>query len=62
MAAISLVMMTCTIVMAILCLANFDKGLKRYTVPQQKIPEDTVYLGYTQQYIYAPPSPRMEIE
>jgi hypothetical protein len=62
MAATTLVMMIGTVVAAVRCIANFDKGLKRYVVTGQKIPEDGMHLHYTKQTMYAPEAHRMEID
>ncbi|KAK8115502.1 hypothetical protein PG984_012004 [Apiospora sp. TS-2023a] len=62
---LTLAMMLCTIIMAIVCLVNFDQGLRQYTMPQKKVPEeDNIYLHhrYTQSYAYPPQSPRMDLE
>lgn len=61
-AAITLGMMLATIVMAIVCMANFDKGLIAYTMPQQKLPDENIHLRYTQNYAYPPQSPRMDLD
>lgn len=61
-AAITLLMMIATIVMAIVCMTNFDKGLIAYTMPQQKIRDDNIHLRYTQNYAYPPQSPRMDLD
>ena len=50
--ALTLAMMLCTIVMAIVCMANFGKGLKTYTMPQKKLPEENIHLHHTQNYAY----------
>lgn len=61
-AAITLLMMVATIIMAIICMTNFDKGLIAYTMPQQKLPHENIHLRYTQNYAYPPQSPRMDLE
>ncbi|KAK8044123.1 hypothetical protein PG993_004147 [Apiospora rasikravindrae] len=61
-AALTLAMMVCTIVMAGVCMASFDKGLRTYTMPQKKVPEEDIYLNaYRQSYAYPPQSPRMDL-
>ncbi|KAK7943943.1 uncharacterized protein PG986_013056 [Apiospora aurea] len=61
-AALTLAMMLCTIVMAGVCMASFDKGLRTYTMPQKRIPEEDIYLNaYRQSYAYPPQSPRMDL-
>ncbi|KAK8070194.1 hypothetical protein PG994_006810 [Apiospora phragmitis] len=55
-AAITLAMMICTIVMAIVCMANFDKGLRTYTMRQQKAPDEDIHLHHAQNYSYRPSS------
>ncbi|KAK6844060.1 hypothetical protein PG987_004920 [Apiospora arundinis] len=60
---LTLAMMLCTIIMAIVCMASFDQGLRTYTMPQKKVPED-IYLHhrYTQSYAYPPQSLRMDLD
>jgi hypothetical protein len=62
MAAASLVMITGTVVAAVRCIANFDKGLKRYVEKGQKIPEGGMHLACTERDMYTPPTHRMEID
>ena len=62
MAAASLVMITGTVAAAVRCIANFDKGLKRYVATGQKIPENGMQLDCTERSMYAPPMHRMEID
>jgi hypothetical protein len=62
MDAATLVMITGTVVAAVRCIANFDKGLKRYVEKGQKIPEDGMSLHCSEQTMYAPQSHRMEID
>ncbi|KAK7991414.1 hypothetical protein PG988_000208 [Apiospora saccharicola] len=62
---ITLAMMLCTIIMATVCMASFDQGLRQYTMPQKRVPEeDNIHLHhrYTQSYAYPPQSPRMDLE
>jgi hypothetical protein len=62
MAVTALVMITGTVVAAVRCIANFDKGLKRYVEKGQKIPEGGMNLHCTEQTMYSPQSHRMEID
>lgn len=61
---LTLAMMLCTIIMALICMASFDQGLRSYTMPQKKAPDEDIYLHhrYTQSYAYPPQSPRMDLE
>jgi hypothetical protein len=61
-AAITLIMMLCTIVVAFLCIANFNKGLRTYTMPEKRIPEEAVSLRFTPSSLYLPHSPRMDLD
>ncbi|KAK8093300.1 Golgi apparatus membrane protein [Apiospora kogelbergensis] len=63
-AAITIVMVLCTIIMSIVCLASFDKGLKAYTMPQQKLltEADDIYLYHIQNYSYNVRASRLELE
>jgi hypothetical protein len=60
-AGITIVMIVCTTVMAIVCMNNFNQGLQMYTMPQQKIPED-MNLRHTQYNSYPLQSLRMELD
>jgi hypothetical protein len=62
MATTTLVMIAGTVVAAVRCIANFDRGLKRYVEKGQKIPEDGMHLHCTDQTMYAPQAHRMEID
>lgn len=61
---LTLAMMLCTLIMAIVCMASYDQGLRAYTMPQKKVPEEDIYLHhrYTQSYAYPPQSPRMDLD
>ncbi|KAK7927109.1 hypothetical protein PG985_004107 [Apiospora marii] len=48
--ALTLAMMVATIVMAIVCMANFGKGLKTYTMPQKRLSEENIHLHHTHNY------------
>ncbi|KAL2063938.1 hypothetical protein VTL71DRAFT_4432 [Oculimacula yallundae] len=60
-AAITLVMVLCTIVVAILCMANFDKGLKDFEIPHPNAPQMDTDLESAQDYSFRPPI-RMELD
>ncbi|KAK6821860.1 hypothetical protein PG987_014685 [Apiospora arundinis] len=60
-AALTLAMMVCTVVMAIVCIANYDKGLRTYTMPQQKLPEEDINLRYTHNYAYSNRASRLDL-
>ncbi|KAK8118266.1 uncharacterized protein PG998_006547 [Apiospora kogelbergensis] len=61
-ATLTFAMMLCTIVMAIVCITNYGKGLRTYTTPQQELPEEDIYLRATHNYSYASQSPRMDLD
>ncbi|KAK8034106.1 hypothetical protein PG993_009101 [Apiospora rasikravindrae] len=50
--AVALAMVICNIVMAMVCMANFGKGLSTYTIPQKKLPQEDIHLHNTQTYMY----------
>ncbi|KAK1569363.1 uncharacterized protein LY79DRAFT_572064 [Colletotrichum navitas] len=60
--AITLVIICCTVVMAICCMSNFHKGLVVYITPQQKVMENDVPLRYAQNTSYRLESLRMDLD
>ncbi|KAK8065135.1 hypothetical protein PG997_011882 [Apiospora hydei] len=50
---VALAMVICNIVMAMVCMANFGKGLSTYTRPQKKLPQEDFHLHDTQSFMYS---------
>ncbi|KAK7967957.1 uncharacterized protein PG986_002234 [Apiospora aurea] len=50
--ALALAMIVCNIVMAMVCMASFGKGLSTYTRPQKQLPQEDFHLHDRQSFMY----------